>query len=310
METIVLAVGGNALLRPGDSGTVEEQMLRARETAENIYSLFEKYKVVITHGNGPQVGAILLQNEHSKNVVPPMPLDICGAMSQGEIGYMLEQSFHNLFEEKGMKKNIVTILTRVIVDKNDPAFENPSKPIGPFYTKEEAERLMKKKNWCMIEDSGRGWRRVVPSPDPLEIVEKNVIRRVIDSGFIAIAVGGGGIPVIRNDGKLIGVEGVIDKDLASATLGRDIRADKLFILTSVDKVYLNFGKTKQRGIDEMNVNEAKKYMNEGHFKKGSMYPKILASIRFLENGGKEVLITSPEKLKDALQKKTGTVIYP
>ncbi len=310
METVVLAVGGNALLRPEDKGSAKEQMLRARETAENIYSLFEEYNIVITHGNGPQVGSILLQNEYSKNVVPPMPLDICGAMSQGEIGYMLEMSFHNFFEEKGLKKNIVTILTRVIVDENDPAFENPTKPIGPFYTKEESQKLIRKKGWHMIEDSGRGWRRVVPSPDPLEIVEKNVIKKIIDSGFVVIAVGGGGIPVIRKDGKLIGVEGVIDKDLASATLGRDIRADKLFILTSVDKVYLNFGKTEQKGIDTMNVNEARIYMDEGHFKKGSMYPKILASTRFLSNGGKEVLITSPEKLKDALNEKTGTRIYP
>ena len=310
METLVLAVGGNALLRPGDKGTAEEQMMRARETAENIYSLFVKYKVVITHGNGPQVGAILLQNETSKNVVPPMPLDICGAMSQGEIGYMLEQSFHNFFKDRGLKKSIVTVLTRVVVAEDDPAFKNPSKPIGPFYTKEESEILMREKGWHMIEDSGRGWRRVVPSPEPLEIVEKEVIRKIIDSGFIAIAVGGGGIPVVRINGKLMGVEGVIDKDLASATLGRDIKAEKLFILTSVDKVYLNFGKPNQQGIERMSVDEAERYIEEGHFKKGSMYPKVLASIRFLKNGGKEVLITSPEKLKDALVGKTGTVIYP
>lgn len=310
METVVLAVGGNALLRPGDHGTAEEQMLRAKETAENIYPLFKKFKVVVTHGNGPQVGAILLQNENSKNIVPSMPLDICGAMSQGEIGYMLAQSFHNILERKNIDKRVVSVLTRVIVDKNDPAFKNPTKPIGPFYTEDEAKRLAKEKGWHVIEDSGRGWRRVVPSPDPLEIVEKNAIRKLIDEGFIVIAVGGGGIPVIKEDDKLIGVEGVIDKDLASATLGKDIHADKLFILTSVDKVYLNFGKPEEKGISEMNVEDAKKYMSEGHFKKGSMYPKILASIRFLENGGKEVLITSPEKVTDALNGETGTWIYP
>ncbi|ADD07851.1 carbamate kinase [Candidatus Aciduliprofundum boonei] len=307
---VVLAVGGNALLRPGDRGTAEEQMLRARQTAENIYPLFQKFKVVVTHGNGPQVGAILLQNETAKNVVPPMPLDICGAMSQGEIGYMLEQSFQNVLEEKGVNKDIATVLTRVIVDENDPAFENPTKPIGPFYTEEEAKRLAKEKGWHVIEDSGRGWRRVVPSPMPLEIVEKDVIAELLEKGFGVIAVGGGGIPVIRKGRKLFGVEGVIDKDLASAVLARDIGADRLIILTSVEKVYLNFGKPEQRGIDEMSVQEAKKYMEEGHFKKGSMYPKILASVLYLDNGGKEVLITSPEKVQDALDGKTGTWIYP
>ncbi|EDY34553.1 carbamate kinase [Aciduliprofundum boonei T469] len=307
---VVLAVGGNALLRPGDRGTAEEQMLRARQTAENIYPLFQKFKVVVTHGNGPQVGAILLQNETAKDVVPPMPLDICGAMSQGEIGYMLEQSFQNVLEEKGVNKDIATVLTRVIVDENDPAFENPTKPIGPFYTEEEAKRLAKEKGWHVVEDSGRGWRRVVPSPMPLEIVEKDVIAELLEKGFGVIAVGGGGIPVIRKGRKLFGVEGVIDKDLASAVLARDIGADRLIILTSVEKVYLNFGKPEQRGIDEMSVQEAKKYMEEGHFKKGSMYPKILASILYLDNGGKEVLITSPEKVQDASDGKTGTWIYP
>ena len=310
METVVLAVGGNALLRPGDRGTAEEQMLRARETAENIYPLFKKFKIVVTHGNGPQVGAILLQNENSKNIVPPMPLDICGAMSQGEIGYMLTQSFHNVLEEKGIDKRIVVILTRVLVDKNDPAFKNPTKPIGPFYSEEEAKKLAKEKGWHVIEDSGRGWRRVVPSPEPIEIVEKRAIRSLIDEGFVVIAVGGGGIPVIKEDGNFVGVEGVIDKDLASATLGKDISADKLIILTSVDRVYLNFGKTNQRAIEKMSIEEARKYMKEGHFRKGSMYPKILASIRFLEHGGKDVLITSPEKIQEALDGENGTIIYP
>ncbi len=310
METLVLAVGGNALLRPGDKGTAEEQMLRAKETAENIYPLFQKFKVVVTHGNGPQVGAILLQNEHSRFVVPPMPLDICGAMSQGEIGYMLAQSFQNVLEEKNIEKEIVTVMTRVVVDKNDPAFQNPSKPIGPFYSEVEAKKLAKQKGWSIIEDSGRGWRRVVPSPDPLEIVEKNAIKNLLNAGFIVIGVGGGGVPVIKENGKIKGVEGVIDKDLASATLGKDIHADKMFILTSVERVYLNFGKPEQKEIEEIHVEDAKRYLNEGHFKKGSMYPKILASIRFLEHGGKEVLITSPERLLDALNNETGTWILP
>ena len=310
METLVLAVGGNALLRPGDKGTAEEQMLRAKQTAEEIYPLFERFKVVVTHGNGPQVGAILLQNEHSRNVVPPMPLDVCGAMSQGEIGYFLTQGFHDALEKHGIEKEIAVIMTRVMVDENDPAFKNPSKPIGPFYTEEEAKKLAREKGWHVIEDSGRGWRRVVPSPDPKEILEKEIIRMVIDSGNIAIAVGGGGIPVIRKDGKIIGVEGVIDKDLASATLGRDIRADKLFILTSVEQVYLNFGTEEQRALGEITVDEAERYLEEGHFKKGSMYPKVLAAIRFVRNGGKEVLITSPEKVTEALDGETGTWIVP
>ncbi len=308
METLVLAVGGNALLRPGDKGTAEEQMLRARQTAEEIYPLFEKFKIVITHGNGPQVGAILLQNEHSKDIVPAMPLDVCGAMSQGEIGYFLAQGFHSVFREHGIEKEVVPVVTRVIVDENDPAFENPTKPIGPFYTAEEARKLASERGWHIVEDSGRGWRRVVPSPDPKEIVEKEIIRLIIDSGNVPIAVGGGGIPVIRKDGELVGVEGVIDKDLASATLARDIGADRMFILTSVERVYLNFGTPQQKAIEEMSLEEAKRYLQEGHFKKGSMYPKILASIRFLENGGKDVLITSPERVVDALKGETGTWI--
>ncbi|NPA74801.1 MAG: carbamate kinase [Euryarchaeota archaeon] len=310
MRTIVLAVGGNALQRPGDHGTAQEQMLRAKQTAESIYPLFEENKVVITHGNGPQVGAILLQNEHSKDVVPAMPLDVCGAMSQGEIGYMLAQGFHEVFAKHGIAKEVVPVMTRVIVDKDDPAFENPTKPIGPFYTEEEAKRLAQERGWTVVEDSGRGWRRVVPSPMPRKIVEKDAIRNLIDAGFVAIGVGGGGVPVIVEDGKLVGVEGVIDKDLASSVLAREINADMLIILTSVEQVYLNFGTEEQKALSKLTVNEAKKYMEEGHFKKGSMYPKIFASVLYLENGGKEVLITSPERLQDALAGKTGTYIVP
>ncbi len=310
METLVLAVGGNALLRPGDKGTAEEQITRARQTAEAIYPIFEKFKVVVTHGNGPQVGAILLQNETSKNVVPPMPLDVCGAMSQGEIGYFLTRGFYDVFEEQGIDKKISVILTRVLVDENDPAFKNPTKPIGPFYTEEEAKKLAEEKGWVVVEDSGRGWRRVVPSPDPKEVLEKDIIKMVIESGNIAIAVGGGGIPVIRKNSIIVGVEGVIDKDLASATLGKNINADKMFILTSVEQVYLNFGQPNQRALGEISVDDAEKYLKEGHFRKGSMYPKVLAAIRFVRRGGKEVLITSPEAVTRALDGETGTWIVP
>ena len=237
-----------------------------------------------------------------------MPLDICGAMSQGEIGYMLAQGFYDVFEEKGLHKEVVTVMTRVIVDENDPAFLNPTKPVGPFYSKNEANKLAKEKGWIIVEDSGRGWRRVVPSPMPLKIVEQYAIRNIIDAGFVGIAVGGGGVPVIKKNGRLVGVEGVIDKDLASSVLARDINANMFIILTSVEKAFLNFGTPEQKALDEITVSEARRYMNEGHFKKGSMYPKILASVIYLENGGKEVLITSPEKLRDALEGKTGTRI--
>ncbi len=310
MERIVIAVGGNALLRQGDVGTAEEQFKRAKETAESIYWIFENYQVAMTHGNGPQVGAILLQNEQAKALVPPMPLDVCGAESQGMIGYMLEQSFNNVLKSKKIEKDIVTILTRVEVSEKDPAFKNPSKPIGPFYTRFQAQELIREKGWIMVEDSGRGWRRVVPSPEPLKIVEKDAILCLLERGFIVISVGGGGIPVIRKDGTLRGVEGVIDKDLGAATLARDIDARKLIILTAVDKVYLNYGKENQKPIDEVNLKEIEEYYKEGHFKPGSMGPKILAAMKFLKNGGRDVLITSPESLKDAMDRKNGTWIYP
>ena len=310
MERIVIAVGGNALLRPGDKGTADDQFKRSRETAESISWIFEGREVALTHGNGPQVGAILLQNEQAKDIVPPMPLDVCGAESQGMIGYMLEQSFNNVLKNRGINREIVSILTRVEVDENDPAFKNPTKPIGPFYTRYQAQELIREKGWRMIEDSGRGWRRVVPSPDPKKIVEREAVLNLLQSGFIVIAVGGGGIPVIRRNGSLIGVEGVIDKDLGAATLARDIDAIEMIILTAVDMVYLNYGKENQKGIESSSVKEIHEYYLQGHFKPGSMGPKILAAIRFLENGGRKVLITSPEKLKEAYEGKSGTWIYP
>ncbi len=310
MERIVIAVGGNALLRQGDVGTAEEQFKRARETAESIYWIFENYQVAMTHGNGPQVGAILLQNEQAKSLVPPMPLDVCGAESQGMIGYMLEQSFNNVLKSKKIEKDIVTVLTRVEVSEKDPAFKNPTKPIGPFYTRFQAQELIREKGWIMVEDSGRGWRRVVPSPEPLKIVEKDAILSLLEKGFIVISVGGGGIPVIRKDGILKGVEGVIDKDLGAATLARDINAKRLIILTAVDKVYLNYGKENQKGIDQAKLKEIEEYYKQGHFKPGSMGPKIQAAMKFLKEGGRDVLITSPEALKDAMDGKNGTWIYP
>jgi len=310
MEKIVIAVGGNALQRPGDKGTAEEQMKRAQETAESISWIFEDYEVALTHGNGPQVGAILLQNEQAKDIVPQMPLDVCGAESQGMIGYMLEQGFNNAIKSKKINRDIITMLTRVEVDENDPAFRNPSKPIGPFYTRFQAQEIIREKGWRMVEDSGRGWRRVVPSPEPLKIIEKDAILELMEAGFIVIAVGGGGIPVIKKNGNIIGVEGVIDKDLGAATLGKDINAKELIILTAVDKVFLNYGKEDQKPIDRINVKKLTEYYNQGHFKPGSMGPKILAALKFISYGGRRVLITSPEAMKDAFEEKNGTWIYP
>ncbi|MDP8011404.1 MAG: carbamate kinase [Thermoplasmata archaeon] len=310
MDKIVIAVGGNALQRPGDKGTAKEQMKRAQETAESISWIFDNYQVALTHGNGPQVGMILLQNEQAKDIVPPMPLDVCGAESQGMIGYMLEQGFNNAIKSRKLNKDLITILTRVEVDENDPAFKNPTKPIGPFYTRFQAQEIIREKGWKMVEDSGRGWRRVVPSPEPMKIIEKDAIISLMDNGFIVIAVGGGGIPVIRRNGNLIGVEGVIDKDLGAATLGKDIGAKELIILTAVEKVYLNYGKENQVPLDSVNIKEIQEYYKQGHFKPGSMGPKILAAIKFISNGGRKVLITSPESLKDAFEEKNGTWIYP
>lgn len=310
MERVVIAVGGNALLRQGDKGTAEEQFKRARETAEYISWIFEGREIALTHGNGPQVGSILLQNEQAKDIVPPMPLDVCGAESQGMIGYMLGQSFSNVLRSRGINKEMITILTRVEVDENDPAFKNPTKPIGPFYTRFQAQELIREKGWRMVEDSGRGWRRVVPSPEPKKIVESDAILKLLENGFIVISVGGGGIPVIRKNGGFVGVEGVIDKDLGAATLAKDIDALELIILTAVDVVYLNYGKENQKPLESSNVKEILDYYKQGHFKPGSMGPKIQAAIKFLQNGGRKVLITSPEKLKDAYQGKSGTWIYP
>ncbi|MEL9999322.1 MAG: carbamate kinase [Thermoplasmata archaeon] len=310
MERVVIAVGGNALLRQGDKGTAEEQFKRARETAEYISWIFEGREIALTHGNGPQVGSILLQNEQAKDIVPPMPLDVCGAESQGMIGYMLGQSFSNVLRLRGINKEMITILTRVEVDENDPAFKNPTKPIGPFYTRFQAQELIREKGWRMVEDSGRGWRRVVPSPEPKKIVESDAILKLLENGFIVISVGGGGIPVIRKNGGFVGVEGVIDKDLGAATLAKDIDALELIILTAVDVVYLNYGKENQKPLESSNVKEILDYYKQGHFKPGSMGPKIQAAIKFLQNGGRKVLITSPEKLKDAYQGKSGTWIYP
>ncbi len=308
----VVALGGNALLLPGEKGTIQEQFANTRKSIEGIVHCIKRgFDVVITHGNGPQVGNLLLMAELSRGKVPELPLGICVADTEGAIGYMIQQALINQLQRDCMKKCVVTILTQVVVDKEDIAFQNPTKPIGSFFSKEEARAFSKEKGWTMVEDSNRGYRRVVASPYPLKIVEEESIKRLLESGEIVIAVGGGGIPVtIGEDGSLEGADVVIDKDLASYVLARDIQANYLFMLTGVEKVYLNFGKPNQKPLDTITIEEAERYMKEGHFPKGSMQPKIEAAINFLKEGGETVFITAIDMVKDSIIGKTGTRIIP
>ncbi|HOV46257.1 MAG TPA: carbamate kinase [Exilispira sp.] len=311
-KTAVVAVGGNSLIKPGEKGTFEEQYNAVVDTVENVIKLIhEGFRVVITHGNGPQVGNILIQSEAAKNIVPTIPMDIAGAFTQGGLGYMISQVIKNHLVEHKYNTDVATIVTQVLVDKNDPAFKNPTKPVGPFYkNREELNDKIEKEGWVVIEDAGRGFRRVVASPKPLDILEKKVIKDLIENDVIVIAVGGGGIPVVNDNGKFKGVAAVIDKDFASSLLATEIKADYFIISTGVEKVAINFNKPDMKLIDKMNIKECEQYISEGHFAKGSMLPKIEASMKFLENGGKNVIITSPEKIFDAVNGKTGTHIIP
>jgi carbamate kinase len=308
----VVAIGGNSLIKDGAHQSVPDQFNAVRETAAHIARMIEQgWNVVITHGNGPQVGFILLRSELASNVLHTVPLDSCGADTQGAIGYMIQQSLHNEFLCRGIHRQCVTVVTQVLVDSNDPAMQNPSKPIGSFYKEEEARAKMNKEGWVMSEDAGRGWRRVVPSPIPREIIERYAIDTLIKNGFIVVAVGGGGIPVVRDKaGNLVGVEGVIDKDLASSLLASELNADLLLISTAVEKAALNFKKSNQLDLDRITLSEAKRYYEEGHFAKGSMGPKIKAIINYLERGGQAALITMPETIGKALAGETGTWIMP
>lgn len=309
MGKAVIAVGGNSILRKDEDGSIPEQFKNTSETCEHIADMVENgYDIVITHGNGPQVGNMLLRSEKTEDILYPLPLDICDSNTQGSMGYMIQQMLGNVLKARKIKKSIVTVVTQVIVDINDPAFKQPTKPIGPFYSKEKAGRYRKEKKWAIAEDAGRGYRRVVPSPKPLKIVENNVIKKLVENDVIVIAAGGGGIPVVSEKNFLKGVEAVIDKDLASSLLASDINAEIFLISTNVEYVFLNYNKPDQTGIDRMSVKDAKKYLSEGHFLPGSMGPKIEAGIDFLEKGGKEVIITSPECIGDALKGKTGTHI--
>lgn len=295
----------------GKPATAQAQLEVVEKTSEYIADIVERgYEVIVAHGNGPQVGRIVIQNEVASASTPAMPFDVCGAMSQGMIGYHIQQGLSKVLRHRGINKNVVTVVTQVVVDKDDPKFKAPSKPIGPFYTEEEAKAIAAEKGYTMKEDAGRGWRRVVASPLPVEIVELDAVKTLNDAGFVVVTVGGGGIPVIRNDaGDLEGVAAVIDKDLASEKLARDMDADALVILTAVEKVSINFKKPDQKDLDRMNAAEAKQYIKEGHFAPGSMLPKIEAALNFVESKpGRIAIITSLDKAVDAIEGRAGTTI--
>jgi carbamate kinase len=308
----IVAVGGNALIKDNQHKSVQDQFAAAVDTMAHIADMIaEGWNVVVTHGNGPQVGFILRRSELAAHELHEVPLDYCGADTQGSIGYMFQQALYNEFRHRKMQKSAVTVVTQTIVDRNDPAFQNPSKPIGSFMDEEQAKMRMEKDGWTVVEDAGRGWRRVVPSPIPLRIVEADAINALIEKGFVVIGVGGGGIPVIETpEGKLVGVEAVIDKDFGAAILASMLKADLFLISTAVEKVAINFNKPNQQWLDQMTAAEARQYVQEGHFAKGSMLPKIQAILKYLDNGGKKALITDPAHIKDALNGKTGTWILP
>ena len=311
-ELLVIALGGNALIDSGSKGTLEDHLKNIDVTSRMLLPLFEEdYDIVLTHGNGPQVGNILIQNEETSPKVPPMPLDVCVAQSQGEIGYLLQQSLKNLFREKGIKKDVVTLVTQVLVDKKDLAFEKPTKPVGPYYSYEQAQEHIKTKKWTMHEDpAGKGFRRVVASPKPKAVLETRIIHQLLFLNQIPIAAGGGGIPVCTGEnGSYEGIEAVIDKDLASARLAIDLKADKFIILTNVPYCYLNFKKESQTILKEMNLDEANTYLEQGQFSSGSMGPKVMAAVDYILNGGKEAYITDIENVHSALERETGTYIH-
>lgn len=308
-KRIIIALGGNAIQQKGEKGTHEESFANVRMTMKAVapLAMSKEYEVIITHGNGPQVGNLLIQNAVGKTHVPDMPLFLCDAMSQGEIGYWLEQSLGDFFDAKESRRHIVTVVTQVVVKKNDKAFQNPSKPVGPFYTKEEAEKIAKKTNYIFKEDASRGFRRVVASPEPIDVIETDVICDLIKAGHVVIAGGGGGIPVIRKGNRLEGVDAVIDKDKTTAIMGNLLKADLFVILTAVPEVKLNFGKPEEKAVRSMRSLDAKKYLKEGHFAEGSMKPKIEAALAFLKGGAKrQVLITDAESLNKALAGNAGT----
>jgi carbamate kinase len=305
----VIALGGNAILPAGQAGTIAEQLAITRTAMMEIEGLVESGRhIVITHGNGPIVGNIVVRNEAMKESIPPMPLDICGADSQGGIGYMIQQTLRNALYEKKRRNEVVSVITQVVVDDQDPAFGDPVKPIGPFYSKEEASRLTRERGWKIVSQMRRGYRRVVPSPYPIEIVEIEVIKSLVSNGAVVIAVGGGGIPVVWRNGRLEGVEAVIDKDLASSLLARKLGAERLVVITNVDAVYLDYGQPSARPLGVVSLDKIRAFHRQGQFPAGSMGAKIQAAIEFLESGGESVVITRPGDVLEAVQGRRGTTI--
>lgn len=310
-QIAVVAVGGNALVKDNSQQTIPDQYAAASETMSHVADMIEAgWDVVLTHGNGPQVGFTLRRSELASSEVPPMPLDYGGAETQGWIGYMFQQSLRNEFKRRGIKKRAATVVTQCLVDRGDPAFKRPSKPIGSFLDEASAKERMKEGK-TFVEDAGRGWREVVASPQPQAIIEAPAIKRLVESGMTVIAVGGGGIPVVEDeDGNLVGTAAVIDKDFASSLLARELGADLLLISTAVEKVAIHFNTPQQRDLDEMTIADAEGYIEEGHFAPGSMLPKVQACLDFLRAGGSQALITDPPNLKRALAGETGTWIRP
>ncbi len=311
-KTAVVALGGNAISHPKEEDTIANQFRNTRISLDGIVELIKAgYKMVISHGNGPQVGNAILRVELARGKAPILPLGICVADTEGGMGYMIEQSLLNRLKQEGIDRPVVTIISQVVVDKNDPAIQNPTKYIGQFYSEEDAKRYIDERGWTVKKDGDLGWRRVVPSPQPIKIINAETIKELVNNGTIVIAVGGGGIPsFLDSNGDLEGMDAVIDKDLASAVLGNEINAEILMILTSIAKVALNFGKDSEELLADISVTEAKQYMQDGHFPAGSMGPKIDAAIQFIEGGGKQVSITSFENADKALDGKHGTRILP
>jgi carbamate kinase len=306
----LVAFGGNAMLPENQRGLQKEQMRNARRAAELMVHIVSKgYELIIVHGNGPQVGNLLIQMEEASNNVPPYSLDVCDAMTEGSMGFMLEQALVNELRRRSIDKEVATIVTQVVVDKDDPAFGRPTKPVGPFYSKFRGQQLAREKKWTMVEDAGRGYRKVVASPKPIDVVPNGIIRELVENGRIVIAAGGGGIPVIINgNGLFEGVEAVIDKDYAASLLAREVKADLFVILTAIERVYIDFGKPDQAEAPVLTVEEARKHLADGQFPPGSMGPKIRAAVEYIEAGGREVLITKDSHLKAALINRSGTKI--
>jgi carbamate kinase len=310
MKTILLAIGGNSLIRAGEKGTMAEQMANACRTAREIVGLLrDGFRIVLTHGNGPQVGAALLRSEAGATQVPPLPLDVCGAATQGEIGYILQQALAVELRSAKLQVPVVSVITQTMISLDDPAMKQPNKPVGPFYSRQEAERK-RQLGWQIVEDAARGYRRVVPSPEPVEIIELEIIRNLVESGALVIACGGGGIPVTWRGDQLIGVEAVIDKDRASALLASHLGCDLFVISTDTDYVYLDYKKPTQHALKEVHAADLERHLAEGHFLPGSMAPKIQSALRFLRNGGTQAIIASAENLRLAVAGESGSHMYP